>query len=83
MLLREVEYAKPGSVAEALAHEIAFLMDEPDDAETPARRVHHLPAWELKPLAHLSPPPATQAAITRVSSGRLGHLAADSRASAR
>ena len=48
--------------AEALAHEAAFFLDEADDADTPGRRVHHLPAWELKPLANLSPGSDTQAA---------------------
>jgi len=50
------------SEAEALAHEAAFFLDEPAEADTPARRVHHLPAWELKPLANLSPGADTQAA---------------------
>ncbi len=48
--------------AEALAHEAAFFLDESDEADTPGRRVHHLPAWELKPLANLSPGSDTQAA---------------------
>jgi transcription-repair coupling factor (superfamily II helicase) len=48
--------------AEAFAHDAAFFMDEAADADAPGRRVHHLPAWEIKPLAHLSPPPDTQAA---------------------
>jgi transcription-repair coupling factor (superfamily II helicase) len=50
------------SEAEAFAHDCAFFMDEAADSDAPARRVHHLPAWEIKPLAHLSPPPDTQAA---------------------
>jgi len=48
--------------AEALASEVAFLLDEAPDRDPLARRVHLLPAWELKPFAHLSPPPQTQAA---------------------
>ncbi|HVA80748.1 MAG TPA: DEAD/DEAH box helicase, partial [Candidatus Binataceae bacterium] len=50
------------SEAEAIAHEAAFFLDEPAEADTPERRVHHLPAWELKPLANLSPSADTQAA---------------------
>jgi len=50
------------SEAEALAHEAVFFLDEPAEADTPARRVHHLPAWELKPLSSLSPGADTQAA---------------------
>ena len=48
--------------AEALASEVGFFLDEPPERDPLARRVHLLPAWELKPFAHLSPPPQTQAA---------------------
>jgi transcription-repair coupling factor (superfamily II helicase) len=48
--------------AEALASEVGFFLDEPPERDALARRVHLLPAWELKPFAHLSPPPHTQAA---------------------
>ncbi len=71
LLLRETAlgFARPivavtprASEAEALAHEAAFFLDEPADADAPARRVYHLPAWELKPMANLSPAADTQAA---------------------
>ncbi|MGZ6227849.1 MAG: transcription-repair coupling factor [Candidatus Binataceae bacterium] len=48
--------------AEALASEVGFFLDEAPESDPFARRVHLLPAWELKPFAHLSPPPHTQAA---------------------
>ena len=48
--------------AEALASEVGFFLDEAPERDPCARRVHLLPAWELKPFAHLSPPPHTQAA---------------------
>jgi len=48
--------------AEALAHELAFFLDQPGDADAAWRRVHHLPAWEIKPFAHVSPPSDTQGA---------------------
>ncbi|MFZ0887209.1 MAG: transcription-repair coupling factor [Candidatus Binataceae bacterium] len=51
----------PGE-AETLAHEAAFFLDESLEADTPSRTVHVMPAWELKPFAHLSPPHDTQAA---------------------
>ena len=47
--------------AEALAAEAAFFLDESADADAATRRVHLLPAWELKPMAQLSPPTDTQA----------------------
>ena len=50
------------SEAEALAGEVGFFLDQPPERDPLARRVHLLPAWELKPFAHLSPPPQTQAA---------------------
>jgi len=34
--------------AEALAGEVAFLLDEAADSDPLARRVHLLPAWELR-----------------------------------
>ena len=48
--------------AEALASEVGFFLDEPPELDAVERRVHLLPAWELKPFAHLSPAPQTQAA---------------------
>ena len=48
--------------AEALASEVGFFLNEAPESDPFARRVHLLPAWELKPFAHLSPPPHTQAA---------------------
>ena len=48
--------------AEALAQEVAFFLGETMGSDTPSRRVHLLPAWELKPFAHLSPPHDAQAA---------------------
>ena len=49
------------SEAEALAHELAFFLGEPIDADVPSRRVHLLRGWELKPFAAISPPPDVQA----------------------
>jgi len=48
--------------AEALAHETALFMGESLGADAPTRRVHLMPAWELRPFSHLSPGPDTQAA---------------------
>src|SRR5579863_9620676 len=48
--------------AETLATELSFFLDESANADTATRRVHLFPAWELKPLAHLSPQADTQAA---------------------
>jgi transcription-repair coupling factor (superfamily II helicase) len=48
--------------AEALASEVGFFLDETPESDPFVRRVHLLPAWELKPFAHLSPAPHTQAA---------------------
>ncbi len=48
--------------AESLAHELKFFLDEPGERDTSGSRVHHLPAWEFKPFANLSPPADTQAA---------------------
>ena len=50
------------SEAETLASEVAFFLDEPNDVDAAAARVHLLPAWELRPFAQLSPPPDVQAA---------------------
>ena len=47
--------------AEALAGEAALFLDESLESDAATRRVHLLPAWEVKPFAHLSPPPDTQA----------------------
>ena len=57
-----VAIASRPNEAEALAGELAFFLDEPRESDAAARRVHHLPAWEIKPFAHLSPPPDVQAA---------------------
>jgi transcription-repair coupling factor (superfamily II helicase) len=48
--------------AEALAGELGFFLDEPTSSDPAARRIYLLPGWELRPFAHLSPPPDTQAA---------------------
>ena len=48
--------------AEALASETSFFLDEASERDPVERRVHLLPAWEIKPFAHLSPPVHTQAA---------------------
>jgi transcription-repair coupling factor (superfamily II helicase) len=48
--------------AEALAHEAALFLGESLEADASARRVHLMPAWELKPFAHLSPPHDAQSA---------------------
>ncbi len=47
--------ASLASEAETLAHETAFFLGESIDLDVPARRVHLLRAWELKPFAHISP----------------------------
>jgi transcription-repair coupling factor (superfamily II helicase) len=71
LMLREaiVELRRPLLVitplareAEALAGEVAFFLDEPAERDAAARCVHLLPAWELRPFAHLSPPTDIQAA---------------------
>jgi transcription-repair coupling factor (superfamily II helicase) len=41
--------------ADALASELAFFLDEPATADAAARKVHLLPAWEIRPFAQLSP----------------------------
>lgn len=48
--------------AEALAVEVAFFLDESPNLDPLNRRVALLRAWELKPLAHLSPSSDVQAA---------------------
>ncbi len=53
--------ASLASEAEALAHEVAFFLGESIDRDVPARRVHLLRGWELKPFAYISPPPDVQA----------------------
>ncbi len=71
LMLREValRFDRPilavtsrASEAEAFLHELAFFLDQPRDADAAGRRAHLLPAWEIKPFAHLSPPPDIQAA---------------------
>src|SRR5579863_839856 len=49
--------ASLASEAETLAGELAFFLDQPADCDPAAARVHLLPAWEVRPFAHLSPPP--------------------------
>ena len=48
--------------AEVLAGELGFFLGESTEADPGARRIHLMPAWELKPFAHLSPATHTQAA---------------------
>jgi transcription-repair coupling factor (superfamily II helicase) len=48
--------------ADALAGELAFFLDQPADRDGLQCRMHPLPAWELRPFAHLSPPPDVQGA---------------------
>src|SRR5579884_4487981 len=48
--------------AEALAGELALFLDQAPDCDAAKARVYLLPAWELRPFAHLSPPPDLQAA---------------------
>jgi transcription-repair coupling factor (superfamily II helicase) len=50
------------SEAEALAAELSLFLDQPADRDSAHCRMHLLPAWELRPFAHLSPPPDVQAA---------------------
>jgi transcription-repair coupling factor (superfamily II helicase) len=50
------------SEAETLAGELAFFLDQPPESDAAQARVHLLPAWEIRPFAHLSPPPDVQAA---------------------
>jgi transcription-repair coupling factor (superfamily II helicase) len=50
------------SEADALASELALFLDQPADRDSAHCRMHLLPAWELRPFAHLSPPPDVQAA---------------------
>jgi len=57
-----VAIASRANEAEALANELAFFLGEPADADAASRRVHHLPAWEIKPFAHVSPPSDVQGA---------------------
>ncbi|MGH7915925.1 MAG: hypothetical protein ACREQE_00535, partial [Candidatus Binataceae bacterium] len=48
--------------AEALAGELAFFLDQARDCDPAKARLHPLPSWELRPFAHISPPPDVQAA---------------------
>ena len=48
--------------ADAVAGELAFFLDEPVTADAAGRKVHLLPAWEMRPFAQLSPPSDFQAA---------------------
>ncbi len=48
--------------AEALAGELGFFLDQPADRDAAQAKVHLLPAWEIRPFAHLSPAPDIQAA---------------------
>ena len=57
-----VVIASRANEAEALANELSFFLGESDQADALHRRVHHLPAWEIKPFAHVSPPSDVQGA---------------------
>jgi transcription-repair coupling factor (superfamily II helicase) len=48
--------------AETLASELAFFMGQSADTDPARANLHALPAWELRPFAHLSPQPDVQAA---------------------
>ena len=48
--------------ADAVAGELAFFLDEPVTADAAGRKVHLLPAWEMRPFAQISPPSDFQAA---------------------
>jgi transcription-repair coupling factor (superfamily II helicase) len=48
--------------ADALASDAAFFFGEAVGADAAMRRIHPFRGWELRPFAHLSPPPDTQAA---------------------
>ena len=50
------------SEAEALAGELGFFLDQPPECDAAQAKVHLLPAWEIRPFAHLSPPSDIQAA---------------------
>jgi transcription-repair coupling factor (superfamily II helicase) len=71
LMLREVALAMPrpllvitplASEADALAGELGFFLDQPAECDAAQAKVHLLPAWEIRPFAHLSPPPDIQAA---------------------
>jgi transcription-repair coupling factor (superfamily II helicase) len=71
LLLREIAALMPRPIlvitplaaeAEALAGELALFLDQPPDCDAAKARVYLLPAWELRPFAHLSPSPDLQAA---------------------
>ena len=62
-MLRPLLVVTPSaSEAEALAGELGFFLDQAPECDAAQARVQLLPAWELRPFAHLSPPPDTQAA---------------------
>jgi transcription-repair coupling factor (superfamily II helicase) len=48
--------------AESLVGELSFFMDQPSECDAADARIYHLPAWEARPFAHVSPPPDSQAA---------------------
>jgi transcription-repair coupling factor (superfamily II helicase) len=50
------------SEAEALAGEVGFFIGQRADCDAAQSKIHLLPAWEIRPFAHLSPPPDVQAA---------------------
>ena len=71
LMLREAALRMPrpllvitalASEAEALASEVAFFLDQAAHCDAAQAKVHLLPAWEVRPFAHLSPPPDDQAA---------------------
>ena len=47
--------APDGKEAERLASDLRFFFGEADDAPPFARRIHHLPSWEVTPFEDLSP----------------------------
>jgi transcription-repair coupling factor (superfamily II helicase) len=42
--------------AERFAGDLRFFLNESEDASPFARRIHHLPAWDVAPFEDLSPP---------------------------
>jgi transcription-repair coupling factor (superfamily II helicase) len=57
-----VAIAPRANEAEALAHELKYFLGQSEDSDAGSSRVHHLPAWEIRPFAHVSPPSDIQGA---------------------
>jgi transcription-repair coupling factor (superfamily II helicase) len=57
-----VAIAPRANEAEALAHELKYFLGQSEDSDAGSNRVHHLPAWEIRPFAHVSPPSDIQGA---------------------